>query len=247
MAFVTAFGLFVYAVPFLADVHIGKIPLVSPTIDAGPSASTPLAVLVDCCLILLFGLQHSLMARAGFKRWLTQWVPSGLERATYVHGSNLALWPALLFWQPLPALLLDLSSLRALMTAIYLLGWLIVLLASLNIDLLELWGLRQAWSWSRGETYQPPPFKQRWLYNQVRHPLYLGLLLAFWATPHLSVGHALFASGMTAYILIGTWFEERDLVRKFGESYRAYQRSVPAYFPQFGGRRRTSPQSGRSG
>ena len=155
--------------------------------------------------------------------------PEGLERATYVHASNLTLWPVLLFWQPIPIVLVDLSSVRPLMMGIYWVGWLIVLLSSLNIDLLELWGLRQAWSWSRGEVYEPPPFKESWLYRQVRHPIYLGLLIAFWATPQLTVGHALFAGCMSAYIFIGAWFEERDLVRKHGESYRDYQRKVPAY------------------
>jgi hypothetical protein len=102
---------------------------------------------------VLFGLQHSLMARGGFKRWLARKFPEGLERATYVHASNLTLWPVLLFWQTIPIVLLDLSSVRPLMTGIYWMGWLIVLLSSLNIDLLELWGLRQAWSWARGEVY----------------------------------------------------------------------------------------------
>jgi protein-S-isoprenylcysteine O-methyltransferase Ste14 len=190
------------------------------------------AILVDGGLILLFGLQHSLMARGRFKRWLVRYIPGGLERATYVHASNLALWPVLLLWQPIPAALVDLSAVRPLMTAIYWAGWAIVLLSSLNIDLLQLWGLRQAWSWSRGEIYQPPPFKESWLYRQVRHPIYLGLMIAFWATPQLTAGHALFAGCMSAYIFIGTWFEERDLVRKHGQSYSDYRRKVPAYLPR---------------
>ena len=184
-------------------------------------------MLADVCLIALFGLQHSLMARDGFKQWLTRNVPEGLERATYVHASNLALWPVLLLWQPIPFVLVDLSPVRPLMTAVYWVGWLIVLLSSLNIDLLELWGVRQARSWSRGEVYVPPPFKESWLYRRVRHPIYLGLLLVFWATPQLTAGHVLFAGCMSAYIFIGTWFEERDLVRKHGQSYRDYQRKVP--------------------
>ena len=130
------------------------------------------------------------------------------------------------------------------MTGIYWLGWLIVLLSSLNIDLLELWGLRQAWSWARGEVYEPPPFKQSWLFRLVRHPIYLGLLIAFWATPWLTAGHALFAGCMSAYIFIGAWFEERDLVRKHGESYRDYQRKVPGYLP--GNWRRLVPHPRRT-
>jgi methanethiol S-methyltransferase len=184
------------------------------------------------------------MAREGFKRWLTRNVVGGLERATYVQASNLALWPVLLFWQPIPAVLVDLSAVRSVIMSIYWMGWLIVLLSSLNIDLLELWGVRQAWCWSRGEVYQPPPFKEHWLYRRVRHPIYLGLLVAFWATPQLTVGHLLFAACMSAYIFIGAWFEERDLVRKHGQSYRDYQRDVPAFLPV--GRRRIALRLRRS-
>jgi protein-S-isoprenylcysteine O-methyltransferase Ste14 len=232
IAFVTALALFLYAIPFLGNLRFLKRAIVNPSIDLGPPSPVLWAILVDACLIGLFGLQHSLMARDGFKRWLSRTLPDGLERATYVHASNLALWPVLLLWQPIPAVLVDLSSLRPLMTAFYWTGWLIVLVSSLNIDLLELWGLRQAWSWSRGETYAPPPFRESWLYRQVRHPIYLGLLIAFWATPWLTAGHALFAGCMSAYIFIGAWFEERDLVRKYGDSYRDYQRKVPAYLPR---------------
>ncbi len=238
-AFVGALALFLYAVPFLSNLRVLKRAIVDPSIDVGPTTPVPWAILVDVCLILLFGLQHSLMARDGFKRWLVRNMPEGLERATYVHASNLTLWPVLLFWQPIPAVLVDLTAIRAIMTAIYWVGWLIVLLSSLNIDLLELWGVRQASSWSRGEIYEPPPFKESWLYRQVRHPIYLGLLIAFWATPQLTVGHVLFAGCMSAYIFIGAWFEERDLVRKHGQSYRDYQRKVPPYLP--GLRRRILP------
>jgi protein-S-isoprenylcysteine O-methyltransferase Ste14 len=239
-AFAGAFALFIYAVPFLANLRYPKSLIVDPSIDFGPSTAVPGAILADACLIGLFGLQHSLMARDGFKQWLTRNVPEGLERATYVHASNLALWPVLVFWQPIPFVLVDLSAVRPLMTAVYWTGWLVVLLSSLNIDLLELWGVRQAQSWSRGEVYVPPPFKESWLYRQVRHPIYLGLLLVFWATPQLTAGHVLFAGCMSAYIFIGTWFEERDLVRKYGQSYRDYQRKVPAYFPRLvQGTRRT--------
>ena len=231
-AFVLAFALFLYTIPFLANLRFLKRAIVNPTVDFGPTRQWLTAALIDGGLILLFGLQHSLMARDDFKRWLTARIPGGLERATYVHGSNLALWPVLLFWQPIPIVLLDLSGARSIMMAIYWLGWLIVLLSSLNIDLLELWGVRQARSWSRGEVYQSPPFKETWLYHRVRHPIYLGLLIVFWATPQLTIGHALFAAGMSAYIFIGAWFEERDLVRTYGEAYRQYQRDVPAYVPR---------------
>jgi protein-S-isoprenylcysteine O-methyltransferase Ste14 len=232
-AFLNAFVLFVYAIPFLANLRFLKRTIVNPTIDIGQPAPAILAVLIDAGLIMLFGLQHSLMARDGFKRWLARHLPYGLERATYVHASNLALWPVMLFWQPIPIVLVDLSSLCPVMTGIFWAGWLIVFVSSLNIDLLELWGLRQAWSWSRGAVYEPPPFKERGLYRLVRHPIYLGLLVAFWAKSQLTASHALFAAGISAYIFIGACFEERDLVRRYGDSYRAYQRNVPAYLPGF--------------
>jgi methanethiol S-methyltransferase len=231
-AFLVALSLFLYAVPFLGNLRFLKRAIVEPSVDIGPTSALFWAVPIDCGLILLFGLQHSLMARHGYKRWVTRNVAGGLERATYVHASSLALWPVLLLWQPIPIVLLDLSAVRSVMMALYWLGWLVVLLSSLNIDLLELWGVRQAGCWSRGVVYQPPPFKDHWLYRQVRHPIYLGLLIAYWATPQLTVGHLLFASCMSAYIFIGTWFEERDLVRNHGESYRDYKRSVPAYVPR---------------
>jgi methanethiol S-methyltransferase len=220
-----------FRVPFLANLQVFKRTIVYPSIDVGPVSPTGAAVLINVSLITLFGLQHSLMAREGFKRWLRRIVPDGLERATYVHASNLSLWPVLLFWQPIPIVLVDLTHLRAVMAAIYWAGWLVVLAASLNLDLLELWGMRQARCWSRGKSYEPLPFKSGWLYRQVRHPIYLGLLIVFWATPQLTLGHLLFAGCFTAYILIGTWFEERDLVRKFGQPYRDYRRHVPAYLP----------------
>jgi protein-S-isoprenylcysteine O-methyltransferase Ste14 len=244
VAFVAALALFLYAIPFLINLRYLKGAVVSPSIDVGSSVPVVWAALIDVCLILLFGLQHSVMARDGFKRWLARNFPEGLERATYVHASNLTLWPVLLLWQPIPTVLVDLSGLRPLMTGIYWSGWLIVLLSSLNIDLLALWGLRQAWSWARGEAYEPPPFKENWLYRHVRHPIYLGLLIVFWATPWLTVGHVLFAGCMSAYIFIGAWFEERDLVRKHGDSYRDYQRKVPAYLPAL--RRRLVPHPRRT-
>jgi methanethiol S-methyltransferase len=244
VAFVAAFALFIYTIPFLVNLRYLRRAVVYPSIDIGSSAPVVWALLVDVGLIVLFGLQHSLMARGGFKRWLARNFPEGLERATYVHASNLTLWPVLLLWQPIPIVLVDLSGVRPLMTGIYWAGWLIVLLSSLNIDLLELWGLRQAWSWARGEVYEPPPFKQSWLFRLVRHPIYLGLLIAFWATPWLTAGHALFAGCMSAYIFIGAWFEERDLVRRHGESYRDYQRKVPGYLP--GNWRRLVPHPRRT-
>lgn len=231
-AFLLALSAFLYAIPFLANFRTAGAPLVSPTIDVGRAAAAQWAAAVDLGLVMLFGLQHSLMAREGFKRRLRRRFPAGLERATYVLASSLTFWPVLLLWQPIPFVLVDFSGVRIVLTTAYLAGWLIVLTGALNNDLLELWGVRQAWAWSRGKTHASQPFKERWLYGRVRHPIYLGLFIAFWATPVLTAGHALFAAAMTAYILIGARFEERDLVRKHGRPYRDYQRTVPAFLPR---------------
>jgi len=223
---------FLYTIPFLLNLKVAGTLLVSPSIDLGPRVSPGMAVLVDSCLIAAFGLQHSLMARDGFKRWFAAHAPAELTRATFVHASSLALWALLLLWQPLPFLLVDLSAGSGVLTGFNLLAWSIVLIGALNVDLLQLWGVRQAWAWCRGKTYERPTFEARWLYGWLRHPIYSGLLLVFWATPRLTVGHLLFAAGMTTYILIGRCFEERDLLRQYGDAYRHYQHSVPAFVPR---------------
>lgn len=219
---------FLYAICFVADA------LVPRTIDHGPAASAATAFAVDVLLLVLFAVQHSAMARPAFKRWLTSWLPEPMERSTYVLVSSLVL--LLLFWQwrPLPTVIWAVQATWAywLLYALSALGWLIVLTGTFVIDHFDLFGLRQAWYATRGREAQPVRFVERYYYRLIRHPLMLGFLIAFWATPRMSAGHLLFALATTGYILVAVKFlEERDLVAMHGEAYRDYQRRVPMLCP----------------
>jgi protein-S-isoprenylcysteine O-methyltransferase Ste14 len=213
-----------YAVGFVADLGVPK------AIDAGPPGPAALAVVVDLALIGLFGLQHSVMARPAFKRRWTRLVPAPAERATYVLAASLTL--ALLFWlwRPLPQPVWRVTGPVATASwVVFWLGWGLALLSTFLIDHLELFGLRQAWTPGRAAA---PGFRTPWLYRQVRHPLYLGFLLAFWAGPVMSAGRLLFALAATAYVLLGARLEERDLLASFGAAYADYRRRVPMLLPR---------------
>jgi protein-S-isoprenylcysteine O-methyltransferase Ste14 len=214
-----------WAVAFVGD-------LVPPALRAS-AMPLPQALLIDLGLISLFGAQHSVMARAGFKRWWMRIVPQPIERSTYVVLASLAL--LLLFWQwrPLPGVVWHVEQplVRWLFWSICGLGWLLVVASTRMIDEPALMGLRQVYAHLRGQSLPPPVFKMHALYRVVRHPLMLGFLIAFWATPHMTLDHGLFALSMTAYILIGLRYEERDLVRAFGSIYQAYRQRVPMLLP----------------
>lgn len=219
---------FLYAIGFVAALGVPK------HIDNGPAAPWPTALAIDAGLLLLFAVQHSVMARPGFKRWWTRIVPVSVERSTYVLASSLAL--ALLFWQwrPLPAIVWQAEgAARQALYALSACGWLIVLLGTFLINHFELFGLRQAWFHARGlAPERDVPFVERAFYRIVRHPLMLGFLVAFWAAPTMTAGHLLFAVATTGYILVAVkLLEERDLVAYYGDTYRAYQRRVPMLLP----------------
>jgi protein-S-isoprenylcysteine O-methyltransferase Ste14 len=224
LAFLAAF---LYAVGF-----VGNLP-VSKSIDSGRSGPSLSAALVDALLLLLFAVPHSVMARPAFKRWWTRFVPPPVERSTYVLVSSLAL--AILFWQwrPIPGLVWDVSSPvgRWLLAAVFWLGWIVVLASTFLIDHFDLFGLRQVYLFASGRAYSPPAFKTGGLYHYVRHPIMLGFLLAFWATPTMTLGHLLFTVATTAYILIALQLEERDLVDYHGDQYRAYRKQAGMLFP----------------
>ena len=229
---------FLYLLAFLANVQFA--PLVTRSIDVGRDmGSQQLALLIDVGLILMFGLQHSVMARPGFKRVWTRVVPKELERSAYVLMSSVVL--ALLMWQwrPIPTPVLwhaDAGWSVALAWSVMIVGVLVLLWTTFLIDHFELFGLRQGWETLRAKELRGPAFVTPWLYKIVRHPLYLGWLLIFWGAPTMTAGHLLFSAGMSVYILIALRYEERDLVQHIGERYERYRQQVPALVPRPGRR-----------
>jgi len=235
-AFLAVLG---YAIGFFADAGVPK------GIDGGPRSPWPLAVAVDLLLLLLFAVQHTVMARPWFKRRWTRLVPAPAERATFVLFTSLLL--ALLFWlwRPAGGTVWHLRGPAAgALLGLYAIGWVVAVGSTFMINHFDLFGLRQAYLYARGDAYRPPPFSERALYRWIRHPLMAGFLIVFWAAPVMTAGHLLFAAAATGYIGMGIAFEERDLRRDLGEPYRAYQRRVPALIPALWPRSRRSTPSG---
>lgn len=206
------------------------------------------ALLVDAGLLMLFAVQHSVMARPGFKAVFTRIVPKAVERSTYVLISNLLVMLLIWQWRPLPASVWELPAGPAWwgVFALGAAGWLLVPAASLMINHFDLFGTRQVWANLQGREAPPLPFRTPWLYRFVRHPLYVGWLIAFWAAPVMTVGHLLFAGFLTGYILVAMVFEERDLVAHYGRQYEEYRRNVPALVPGWGGGRASDSDGAKS-
>lgn len=223
----------VFLVSFLYVVGFVGNYLVPKSIDVGGPRNMSEAILVDLSLLGIFAIQHSIMARPAFKQWWAKIFPVASQRSTYVLLSSLIL--LLLFWQwrPIPMAVWQIDGIAAwLLIGVYWLGWLMVLASTFMIDHFDLSGLRQAFFALRGAEIPGQSFKTPLLYKIVRHPLMLGFLLAFWATPQMTVGHLLFAITTTAYILVGLQFEERDLIAQFGATYQQYRRRVPMLLPR---------------
>ncbi len=231
VCYVVFLGSFLYAIGFVGDWIVPK------TIDSTAATTSPIALssalLIDVTLLGAFAIQHSVMARPGFKAIWTRIVPRALERSTYVLLSSLLLALICWQWRPLPAVVWNVAARTPylLLAALAASGWLIVLLSTFMINHFDLFGLRQVYLRMRGRDYSPPNFVQRALYRVVRHPIMLGFIIAFWATPHMSIGHLLFALATTGYILIGIQFEERDLLSSHGPEYAAYRARVPMLLP----------------
>ena len=216
-----------YAIPFVAGVAVPR------TVDSGRPAPLMTALLIDLTLLGIFALQHSVMARPAFKRIFTRWVPDEIERSTYVLASSIAL--ILLFWQwrTLPVQIWQMNDplVRWVLYAVSACGWLLMFLSTFLINHFELFGLRQVWHNFTGQRSPQPEFRSPFFYKFVRHPIYLGFTLAFWATPTMTDGHLLFAIATTGYMLIGIQLEERDLVATFGTTYVEYRRRVSMIIP----------------
>lgn len=227
LAYLIFFGTFLYAVGFIAQLAVPK------TIDSGTTGSTGQALMIDLALMSLFAVQHSGMARHGFKKLFAAFASPALERSTYVLLASLSL--ILLFWQwrPINAVVWEIESPMAAYAALAgsFTGWLIVLYSTFLISHFELFGLTQVVSHFAGRLAQPMKFRTPGLYRLIRHPIYLGFIIAFWSTPTMTLGHMLFAIVTTAYILVGIRLEERDLVTLFGDQYRHYREKVAMLIP----------------
>ncbi|HET9652450.1 MAG TPA: hypothetical protein VFP36_09675 [Usitatibacter sp.] len=220
---------FLYAIGFVGNVIVPR------SVDVGPAAGLAEALAVNLALLGLFAVQHSVMARRGFKRWWTRLVPWSIERTTYVLAATAVL--ALLLWQWRPIAQPVIWSVAdpigtVILHAIFWLGWGMLLASTFLINHFELFGLQQVWTRFRGGEFKRPEFCTPLFYRYVRHPIYVGFLLAFWSTPVMTAGHLLFAVATTGYILIGIWFEERDLVAFHGNRYRVYQKQVGMLLPR---------------
>ena len=227
VAYLAFLGTILYAIGFISGLIVPK------TIDTGPVVPLAEALVVNMLLLSLFAVQHSVMARKPFKRWWTQYVPKSIERSTYVLLSSLALM--LLFWQwrPMPEVLWQVSnpSIAMALTGLSHFGWVLVFASTFLINHFELFGVHQVINNLSGREMPAARFRTPVLYKVVRHPLYLGFIIAFWVAPVMTVGHALFAAVTTAYILVGIALEERDLVEQFGNEYRRYRERVPMLTP----------------
>lgn len=226
-AYVVFLGVFLYAIGFVGGFGVPR------SVDTAPGTAAVTSGIIDAVLLGIFAVQHSVMARPAFKRWWTRIVPRELERSTYVLVASLLL--ALVFWQwrAIPAVVWQVHAPAgvALLRATFVIGWTVVLLSTFMISHFDLFGLRQVWLAAREMPYRPPEFITTLLYRVVRHPIMLGFVIAFWATPVMTEGHLLFALLSTGYILVGIQLEERDLLRMHGERYAEYRRRVSMIVP----------------
>lgn len=233
------FAMFCYAI-FVATflyliVFVGDFTFAVLTVDSGPEAPPIVAAVIDIALIALFGLQHSLMARPGFKAWWTKIVPPPIERSIFVLCASSALIILFLCWRPIDATVWNVTSptISGIISLLFWAGWATVLISTFLINHFELFGLQQAWLHCWGRECGEPELRQPFFYKWVAHPLYSGFFLAFWAAPQMTAGHLLLALGVSIYMLIAIRYEERDLTGLFGDDYRRYRSGVGMLIPKF--------------
>ena len=224
-------GVYAWMAAFVGNFGFGIVP----TIDGRRTTPFSVAITIDAALIALFGIQHSVMARPTFKQWWTRFIPREIERSTYVLVSNLLMILLMWQWRALGVTIWDVHApaLRIALHALFAIGWLMVPAVSLLINHFDLFGTKQVWLALQGREYKSDPFRTPLVYNYIRHPLYVGWMIAFWAAPTMSLAHLVFAVLMTAYMLIAIPFEERNLIDHFGDDYRAYKQRTGKLIPKF--------------
>jgi methanethiol S-methyltransferase len=232
-------AVFAYMAGFLGDFWVPK------TVDSPTHSPQGAEVAIDLLLLALFAAQHSIMARPAFKRVWTRIVPEPIERSTYVFIANVVTVLLMWQWRSIDHVIWNVQQplIRGLAWGLFAVGWLLVPGATLLINHFDLLGTRQVWLYLHGRKYQPLPFRVPSLYKHVRHPLYIGWTIAFWATPTMTAGHLLFAGVMTGYMGLAAVVEERDLIAHFGEQYVKYRRQVPMFIPQWRTAAATMPQT----
>jgi protein-S-isoprenylcysteine O-methyltransferase Ste14 len=236
LSYAVFFATFLYAMGFVGNIFVPK------AIDSAQQIPFAQALLINLGLLGLFAVQHSLMARSFFKRWLTRFIPQAAERSTYVLISSLLLIALFRFWEPMGGVIWNVEGEtgRILLHVLFAFGWLLVLVTTFLINHFDLFGLRQVWLNLNNRPYTPLEFKMPFIYSMIRHPLYLGWLFAFWATPTMTLAHLVFAMATTGYIFIAIQLEERDLMKAHPE-YAEYRRRIPMIIPFLGGKRTKRP------
>lgn len=228
IAYAMFFGTFNYAIGFTTSLFVPK------NINSGTFPGWTKAITIDSTLLILFVLQHTIMARPWFKEMWTKIVPTSIERSIFVFAASVCLGLICYLWQPMPQVMWDWRTSTALsyyLTGMALFGYFIVLMSSFMVSHFDLFGLRQVWLTLQDKKYEPIAFRLVGLYKLVRHPLMVGFLIAFWCTPYMTAGHLFFAVMTTGYIFFGTWIEERDLMKHFGETYAEYRKRVRGFIP----------------
>ncbi|HRP57132.1 methanethiol S-methyltransferase [Agriterribacter sp.] len=235
LCYVVFLGVFLYAIGFVGNIYVPK------SIDVGGDSSVMEAFIVNSILLTLFAVQHAVMARPAFKRWWTGIIPQSIERSTYVLATNFVMILLFWQWQPMTGVVWNTENgtLITVLWGLFALGWMVVFLSTFMINHFDLFGLKQVYESLRQKASQPLSFTKRYFYAVIRHPLMLGFIIAFWATPVMTIGHLYFSIMTTAYILISVKFlEERDLAKQLGEPYKRYQKEVPMLIPFTKSRRR---------